>query len=268
MYPAQTITCVVIIGIAYFVIQNTGSNNGSYQRRNTIASKNYGIHSLEDTISRREALRSASLFLAPYNDMWKSQKLSNKFCSLELGKNGYTIRGYDLTAPYRNFRIVKCNAYSRDDLWNKFLVSFSMYTGYGKLLELCDIFEAEYVELGTEIADVNGSIPTTIVKGASTQNSSDTGMPVLKVPELNREKIDVNNASEAELTALPCVNIITAKKLIKRREELKGFKSVEDVLSFLNLKPHMENQVKELICVKRMKGSDTIKRYNERNIDL
>ena len=267
MYPAQTITCVVIIGIAYFVIQNTGSNNGSYQRRNTIASKNYGIHSLEDELSRREALRSASLFLAPYNNIWGRQKISNKYCSMELGSNGYTITGRDMQNPARHFRITKSSIYSREELWNMFLISFSTYTGYDKLLELCDNFSAEYTKTGDNIV-----LPKNTADKVSPQvdapTYSDNSMPVLKVPELKREKLDVNNASEVELTSLPGISIVTAKKLIKRREELKGFKFVEDVLSFLNLKPHMENQVKELICVKRMKGSDAIKRYNERNIDL
>ena len=86
--------------------------------------------------------------------------------------------------------------------------------------------------------------------------------------DLPKEKLDVNNASEVELTALPGISIVMAKKLIKRREEIGGFKSVDDVCLFLHLKPHMQNQLKLLICVNKMKGKLSMQRFTERNIDL
>lgn len=265
-YPVPTIICTIIILIAYFILQNINGNiNGGIgvqpYRRNTIASKNYGIHSMESEIRRRENLRSAALYLAPYNNIWGEQKLSNKYCSLNLGRNGYTIIGKELIYPYRHFRIMRTEFYSYEELWDMFLTSFSSYTSYDKLVELCTVFKATYRE---------SVIEETVKKEyqqKSEQVNSKAEMPVLKVPEL-KEKLDVNNASEVELTSLPGISIVTAKKLIKKREELNGFKNVEDVILFLKLKPHMESQVRELICVKRMKGSDKIKRYNERNIDL
>ena len=80
--------------------------------------------------------------------------------------------------------------------------------------------------------------------------------------------LDVNNASEVELTALPGISIVMAKKLIKRREEIDGFKSVNDVCLFLKLKPHMQNQLEQLICVKKMNGKIGVKRFNERSVDI
>jgi len=262
-YPVPTIVCAIIISFAYFILQNVG-NNSSVRNKNTIASKNYGIHSMEEEINRREALRTASLYLAPYRDIWSGQKLSNKYCSLHLGPNGYSIIGKDLTIPNRQFRITKSEIYSRDELWNMFLISFGMYTSYDKLLELCQTFKCIY----KETFDQNRNADNLVNTAYPTQSYSKQQISILDIPEIKKEKLDVNNASEAELTALPGVSIITAKKLIKKREELNGFKNIEDVILFLKLKPHMENQVRELICVKKMKGSDKIKRYNERNIDL
>ena len=250
MYPIPTIICTVIIVIAYIIL------SGNIP----MSAKNFGIRSFGREQRRREALASARLYLAPYRDMWKDQKLSNKYCSLQLGANGYTITGQEQTNGIynRSFRIITCEEYSREDLWDLFLSSFSRNITYDKLLELCDTFHARYKETKPEVT-INKSVQ---------QNTQNNTMPVLEVPELNREKIDVNNASEVELTSLPGISIVIAKKLIKKREELNGFKNVNEVCSFLKLRPHMESQLKDLICVKRMKGSDKIKRYNERNIDL
>lgn len=275
MYPAPTILCAIIIGIAYFIIRNIGGDNIAHT--NTIATKNYGIHSLEQEINRREALRSASLFLAPYKDLWSGQKLSNKYCSLQLGYNGQTIMGKDLTNPNKNFIISKSSTYTNDELWNLFLVSFGRYTNYNKLIELCSYFNTEYKEYLTNKTEQNYSttqheekqlLKLDITDDYSTTKHSYNADSIFNETVIKKEKLDINNASEAELTALPGVSIVLAKKLIKKREELNGFKNIEDVILFLKLKLHMENQVRELICVKRMKGSDKIKRYNERNIDL
>ena len=83
-----------------------------------------------------------------------------------------------------------------------------------------------------------------------------------------KEKIDINNASEVEITSLPGISIVLAKKLIKKREEIGGFKNTHEVFVYLKLKPHMENQLRDLICVNKMKGSVKIEKYQERHVDL
>ena len=52
-----------------------------------------------------------------------------------------------------------------------------------------------------------------------------------------------------------------SKKLIKKREEIGGFKNTHEVFLYLKLKPHMENQLKDLICVNKMQGSVKIEKY-------
>ena len=82
------------------------------------------------------------------------------------------------------------------------------------------------------------------------------------------QQIDVNNCSEAELTALPGISIVISKKIIKKREEIGGFKNVEEFLIFVRLKPNVSKQLEPRICVNKMKGSLKVKRSNERQIDL
>ena len=124
-------------------------------------------------------------------------------------------------------------------------------TSYDGLVELCNLFRAVYVEefIGNKSID-------------SLSIQSETKKECLK------EKLDINNASEVEITALPGISIVLSKKLIKKREEIGGFKSVDDIFLFLKLKPHMENRLRSLICVNKMKGSIQIKRTKERSIDL
>ena len=83
------------------------------------------------------------------------------------------------------------------------------------------------------------------------------------------EKLDVNNCSEIELTALPGISIVMAKKAIKKREEIGGFKTIDDFFLFMRLRPHMEQQLRELVSVKKMKGArKKMERNSERSVDL
>jgi DNA uptake protein ComE-like DNA-binding protein len=100
------------------------------------------------------------------------------------------------------------------------------------------------------------------------KNTINNNQPEQESKKEEKEKIDINNASEVEITALPGISIVTAKKLIRKREDIGGFKSVDDVCNFLHLKPHLEKQLRELICINKMKGSLKISRNKERSVDL
>ena len=54
-----------------------------------------------------------------------------------------------------------------------------------------------------------------------------------------------------------------------KREEICGFKNIEEFFMFMKLKPHIEKQLQELVCANKMKGvRKIIEHYNERNVDL
>lgn len=89
---------------------------------------------------------------------------------------------------------------------------------------------------------------------------------VLEIPE--DKLIDINNATLEELKKLPIINVVTAKKLIKKREEIGGFNSVQDVCIFLRLTFTQEDRISKLICVKPMKISPARIKTDERNVDL
>ena len=70
------------------------------------------------------------------------------------------------------------------------------------------------------------------------------------------------------MTALPGISIVYSKKAIKKREEINGFKNIDDFFDFLKIKPRMREQLRDKICVKEMKGNTQVYKSVERTVDL
>jgi len=257
MFPGPTIIVAIIIGVAYLILSNIGSGGrGGITLDNGRARR------------RQEALDQAKLYIAPYNDIWRNLKLSNKFCSLRLQSNGYTIVGRESVEPYRTFRVVQSRVHSEGDLWDMFCNVFDHNTNFDNLVEICRTFQADI-----KIESSNYKLSQGVNYSVTTHNTEDfttvhVDAPAPVRPETKKEKLDINNASEVELTALPGISIVLAKKIIKKRDDIGGFKDENEFLQFTQLKPHMRVQLRELICVKKMRGSGKIKRNNERSVDL
>lgn len=62
------------------------------------------------------------------------------------------------------------------------------------------------------------------------------------------EKIDINSCTEGELSKVPGIGIVLAKKAIKYIKENNSFSSVGEFIRFLDLKPHIVETVKNYIC--------------------
>ena len=207
-------------------------------------------HSSEEEMIRQIALTSAQIYLSPYTDIWKNLKLSNKNCSLSLGADGVTITCREKFGNYRTFRIVSSKVHNETDVWNLFCRNFDHTKTYDSLKNDCRLYKLTIIESQSSITTVY----------SKNENTTSNIKP--------KEKIDINNASEVEITALPGISIVLAKKLIKKREEIGGFKNTHEVFVYLKLKPHMENQLRDLICVNKMQGSVKIEKYQERHVDL
>lgn len=210
---------------------------------------------------RLQALEKAAMYLLPYEDIWINLTLSNKFCTLKLRGDGKTIEGTEKKSepnvPYRKFRIIKSAVHPTEEIWNMFCKVFSFQTSYDGLKESCRIFGVSIYEDIITPQGTNTKSPAAQKAYAETQT---------KYAEV--QKTDVNNCSEIDLTALPGISIVISKKIIKKREEIGGFKSVGEFLDFVNLKPNITNKLRSLICVKKMEGSLKIERFIERTVDL
>ncbi|MCM1339523.1 MAG: helix-hairpin-helix domain-containing protein [Muribaculaceae bacterium] len=85
----------------------------------------------------------------------------------------------------------------------------------------------------------------------------------------NGNKIDVNNVQAAELSLLPGINIVLAKKLIEHRNINGNFKSVEEFLEVANLKPHFISKIKSMIIAGTGQDSnDNNDNYEGRIVDF
>ena len=60
-------------------------------------------------------------------------------------------------------------------------------------------------------------------------------------------KIDVNSVEAPELSVLPGINIVQAKKLVEHRNANGLFKSVEEFIAVANVKPHFVSKIKSMI---------------------
>ncbi len=201
-----------------------------------------------DNASRRKsALKMASIYLVPYKNIWKNLKLSNKYCRLELGSDGVTITGIEKRSPYRTFRILSSHVHEYTDLWDMFCVNFSHNKTFDGLLEDCKLYKVSI--------ECKGQAPKPV--------------PSQEPKKVAYDKLDINNCSEIELTELPGISIVMAKKVVKKRDEIGGFKTIEDFFLFLKLKPHMQTQLRDRICVNKMKNArKKIERSAERKVDL
>lgn len=246
-----TIGSLILI-IGYLIIQ-----------RGLIPFLNELNHDEYRTQKRKNALKEARIFLAPYDDIWRSLRLSNKHCILSLELDGITIMGTERVAPYRKFRIMSSPIHDYRDLWEMFCKSFSHSTTYSGLLKSCQTYKVSVYEYSTMSPSSNSSFSNKL------KNINKSNTIALKPDKENTEKIDINNCSEVELTALPGISIVMAKKAIKKREEIGGYKRVEDFFIFMRLKPHMEAQLIDKVCVNKMKcNKKNIDRNQERSVDL
>ena len=53
-----------------------------------------------------------------------------------------------------------------------------------------------------------------------------------------------------------------------KRENIKGFKSEEEFFTFINLKKHLVDNIREHIVIRKVQVKKSIKLYKERQIDL
>ncbi len=241
MFPLQ-MTVISVVGIVSYILFIT------FMKKDTMDNGR--------RMRRTDALETAKVFLNNYQDIWKNLRLSNDNCYLILGADGVSIRGVEKKPEanfYRSFKVIKTNIHSMEDVWNMFCKNFSYNKTYDGLIEECKLY-------GLVVEEKLIENPMN-AKG-------DKGSTKIGVKQDDVKKVDINNASQDELTDLPGISVIMAKKAIKRRSEIGGFKTVDEFLSYLNVQPAMADKLKPRLFLSEIKGVKKIEHYNERNVDL
>ncbi len=80
----------------------------------------------------------------------------------------------------------------------------------------------------------------------------------------NEELLDINSCSELELSKLPGMGLILAKKAVNLRNSRNGFDSVDEFIETVGVKPHFVDTVKIMICCNPVKTVETVKMSGRR----
>ncbi len=216
---------------------------------------------------RREALRHAKSFISPYRSLFGKLVLSNKYCKIIFSTEKNVTKFFCISKEYNSknelpffeARAMEKNVWN-EEFFNSLCFNFSYNT---KLENIRNVFKPEQFLVDDSNFDVSKPKEQP-VNNLKPQNKSElqNENPVQQL----LEQINVNEATEAELTALPGINIIMAKKIIKQRDYKGEFKSVNDFMKFLKIKPHFEQQLRKLITVKPIEKRSVQK--GERILDL
>lgn len=244
------------------------------------------LSSISDYFYRRnrriKALKTAQNYLKPYTKIFGNLTLSNKFCTLTVYHKDkkvmcmstvYDNYGKKMLLVAKNFSPLDCEEY-----FDMMCDIFSYNTKYSDIqssLRAYAVFsESVYSSKTTADSEpfqgevVNTSFLNKEVSANKLKSKSEAKAENAELYEVLDELTDINNCSEAELTSLPGISIIVAKKIINFRENERPFKSVEDFLSTMKIKPHFAKQLRKLVCVKKVNMKKFKKAKAERIIDL
>lgn len=217
-------------------------------------------------IKRRKALRKAASFLKPYENILGKLILSNKYCQLTYQPNAQQVVKFICISKQKNnagtYSFLE--TYSEHNLnWNNdfFNSICSNYTYNTTFENLYSLFEkSDFI-----IENSNYTPPAAEKKPQSNNKLRDKQQEInKKIKKIQQQeeleklpKININDATEAELTALPGISIVQAKKIVKYRNINGDFKSVDDFISFLSIKPHFIDKIKI-----RIKATPTVVNIN------
>lgn len=279
----QLIFYLFLVIIAFILESVSPTNRYTLGRRynnNDSILNQSPLQLIADYISKRNrrinALKQAEPHLKPYEKLFGNHTLSNKHCSLQLNAKE---------------KKVVCMSKEYDENGNKMMVE-------GKYFHMLDIDEyfdtiCQIFNYNTNFNNLLMSLDNVAVKSVSIylhnkakvkpkpQKYDKNGEYIPQKEDIveiklknNREvldiinKIDINNASESELTALPGINIIMAKKIIDFRDKNRPFKSMDDFFKTMKIKPHFEAQLRDLICINKINIKKYKKAKAERIIDI
>ncbi len=205
------------------------------------------------------ALRKVKNFLSRYNN---SYSLKNKNITLIYNYKSFSIACMNVENRQENFKVFyedykdnnNFNYMSNDILKNSFRETFNKICAFfnnNTTYEMILNFISEDYNVNSEfskkeISNKNDISKCSKSKEKDMQYVDDYFAGNTKVI---RNFIDINNAGLKEISSLPGINIIMAKRIIKYRAEEGGFKTKEEFYDKFKIKPHFQNQLNEIILI-------------------
>ncbi len=234
----------IILEIAFWLL--FGSR---YHRSEYIAE---AYQKLEVAMRRRRALKRSKNFVRKEG---RAYKLENRFVIVAFNEKEEILRAYNK----KNFKdTIEINLM----LNNSMIYAIEDSPINQKFDEICMYFDSKtsYFKIANDLK-MHFMVKETKAKIEEKKYEVDLGAT-------NDNLLDINTASEKDITALPGVSVILAKKVIKYRETKGGFENLEEFYKEMKIKPHFIEQLSKLICVKEFKKKKQQKVQNERIIDF
>ena len=213
---------------------------------------------------RKRALKVCKNFLKIERNRYK---LQNNFVVITMDKKGETLECYNRKNKKESI-IVEWGLQS----------DYSPYDMTGPNNRLDERFDAICMEFNSHTTYFNianqliihfQNIYQTKDPDKAPQYEIDIGPkePIIKIPD-NAVLLNINEANEKEITDLPGISAILAKKIIKYRKENDGFKSLDEFYEKMKIKSHFRKKLDIMICVKEYDKGDIDINFNERIIDF
>ena len=89
----------------------------------------------------------------------------------------------------------------------------------------------------------------------------------IKIPE-RKDRININDATAEQLSKLPGINIIAAKKIVQRISLKGNYFNLNEMFEEMNIKRHFQLQLEKLICAKPVELKNKKSENSDRIIDL
>ena len=226
-----------------------------YRGYDPIAIEN-NIRNNQTRREREAALRRAEVYLQPYSNPMGDHTLQNRFCTLT-----YTCSGtrcvYNCSAleADKNADIISFMAIGlRDKEWND-----DCFTSILKVFS----YDTNISALATFFADKRNFDMTKMDNfrkqtADNSENASDDNA--------NTNAVDVNTAPEEELSKLPGINVVLAKRIVSYRSERGGFKSVDDFIKTMGIKSQFAKKINKLITASKIEKKTVVE--NKRVLDI
>lgn len=234
----------VLFLILYIVLYliNPIKKNGIFNENNY--SDNTNRTRLSDFI--RLSLRRRSAFKQCKKYLIKSKyfyKLKNDYVTLIYDTKNKIIKCYDKSIKKRIATIewLKQDSYELNYLDNSFEETFdsisalfnekSMYDG------IISTFKSQF-----KIEEIDPE--------------NEKYIENVNIPKYYSEMLNLNQATEKELTDLPGLSIIQAKNIVRYREKHNGFGSLDEFFEEMNINSHFQQQLKNYLYIDSYRMND------------
>lgn len=218
--------------------------------------------------NRKIALQRVQSFLMQYDDIMGNLCIVNSNCKVNIvveksgekkilclnkipdDNNQRRFLTATISADFTEYYVHPLD-YVVDNIWDSICLNFDYSTKYENISSALSIgmLDIKEIEIGSA--------------GVNKVHAEKEVLP-------QKNLLNINTATEKELSSLPGVNVITAKKAIKYIEKNNGFKSIEEFFKKMKIKENFTEQIKAVTYVSDVNAvsSEEIKTENSQSNEL